>query len=130
MKVKKCSKDTVFNRNPVICYKKDFFQKHLNVLRFIFLAPGILLIEIRFYCICLIIKLCIFTIYINEPQLTQIYWKWSPSNYCSTLEIIFVHYKIRISKISFRNCVSLLLSTHYRAFLFTGPFDLTKAQSL
>ena len=25
-------------------------------------------------------------------QLTRIYWKWSPSKYCSTLEIIFVHY--------------------------------------
>ena len=25
------------------------------------------------------------------------------------------------------NCVSSLLSTHYSAFLFTGPFDLAKA---
>ena len=28
------------------------------------------------------------------------------------------------------NCVSSLLSTDYKAFLFTGLFDLTKAQSL
>ena len=37
---------------------------------------------------------------------------------------------IRILKVPFRNCVSSLLSTHYRTFLFTGPFDLTKAQRL
>ena len=37
---------------------------------------------------------------------------------------------IRILKISFRNCVTSSLSTHFIAFLFTGPFDLTKSQSL
>ena len=35
-----------------------------------------------------------------------------------------------ILKISFRNFVSSLLSTHYRAILLTDSFDLTKAQSL
>ena len=28
----------------------------------------------------------------KHTQLTQISWKWSPSKYCSTLEILFVHY--------------------------------------
>jgi hypothetical protein len=36
---------------------------------------------------------------------------------------------IRILKISFRNCVSSLLSTHCRTFIFTGPFDLTRCSS-
>ena len=40
---------------------------------------------------------------------------------------LFSYITIRILKISFRNCVSSLQSTHYRAFLFIGPFDLTKA---
>ena len=35
---------------------------------------------------------------------------------------------IPILKISSRNCVSSLLSAHYRTFLFTGQFDLTKTQ--
>ena len=52
--------------------------------------------------------------------------KWSPSKYCSTLEIIFVHY-IENLKISFRNCISALLSTHYS---FTGPINSIKAQRL
>jgi hypothetical protein len=32
-------------------------------------------------------------------------------------------------KISFRNCVSSLLSTHYRAFLFKVPFVLAKPRA-
>ena len=39
---------------------------------------------------------------------------------------LFSYTTIRILKISPRNRVSLP-STHYRAFLLTGPFDLTKA---
>ena len=42
---------------------------------------------------------------------------------------LLLYITIRILKISFMNCVSSLLSTHYRAFLFTGQFDLTKAQN-
>ena len=44
-------------------------------------------------------------------------------NYFRTLQL-------GILKISFRNCVSALLSTQYRTFHFRGPFDLAKAQSL
>ena len=40
---------------------------------------------------------------------------------------LFSYITIGILLISFRNCVSSLLSTHYRKFLFTGPFDLNKA---
>ena len=36
---------------------------------------------------------------------------------------------IWIFKISFRECVSSLLSTHYRTFIFTGPLDLSKAHN-
>ena len=43
---------------------------------------------------------------------------------------LFSYITIMIFKISFRNCVSSLLSPHYRTFLFTGPFDLNKAQTL
>ena len=41
---------------------------------------------------------------------------------------LFSYITIRILKISFRNCVSSLLITHYRTFIFTGPFDLTKVK--
>ena len=39
-------------------------------------------------------------------------------------------WKKKILEISFMNCVSSSLCTHYRTFLLTGPFDLTKAQSV
>ena len=42
---------------------------------------------------------------------------------------LFSYITIRILNLSSRNCVSSLLSTHYRTFLFTD-FDFTKAQSL
>ena len=35
-----------------------------------------------------------------------------------------------ILKISFRNCVSSLLSTHYTTFIFTGPFDLAAQKTI
>ena len=43
---------------------------------------------------------------------------------------LFLYITIRILKSSSRNCVSSLLSTHYKAFLSTYLFDLSKAQSL
>ena len=55
-------------------------------------------------------------------QLTQIYWKWSPSKFCSTLEIN-LYITIRILEISFRNSVSSLLSTHYRPIRFIQTFN-------
>ena len=45
-------------------------------------------------------------------------------NYFRTLQLGL------ILKISFRNSVSSVLSMHIKTFIFTGPFDLTKAQSL
>ena len=61
----------------------------------------------------------------NRSQLTRIYWKWSAIK-IAQLWKLFSYITIRILK----NCVSSLLSTYYRGFLFTGTFDLTKAQSL
>ena len=55
-------------------------------------------------------------------------WIWSLSKYCLTLEIIFVHYNKEFENF-FQEFVSSLLSTHYRIFLFKGPFD-SKLQSL
>ena len=49
---------------------------------------------------------------------------------CWSIFEYLLYITIRIFKISIRNCVSSFLSTHYRTFLFTGQFDLTKAQSL
>ena len=43
---------------------------------------------------------------------------------------LFSYITIRILKISFKNCVSSLLSMNYNSFLFTGPFDFAKAQNL
>ena len=43
---------------------------------------------------------------------------------------LFSYITIRNLKISYRNCASSSLCTHFRTFLFTGPFDLTKAQNL
>ena len=45
--------------------------------------------------------------------------------YCNIAQLLlFSYFKIR-----FYNCVSLLLSTHYSTCIFTGPFDLAKAQN-
>ena len=53
-----------------------------------------------------------------------------PQQNIAQLWKLFSYIKIRILKIIFRNCVYSILSAHYKTFLFTGPFDLTKAQSL
>ena len=56
--------------------------------------------------------------------------KNGPRRNIAQLWKLFSYLTIMILKISFRNCVSSLLSPHYKTFLFTGPFDLNKAQSL
>ena len=61
-------------------------------------------------------------------------WNWftenDPRRNIAQLWKLFSYITIMILKISFRNSLSSLLSSHYMTFLFTGPFDLTKAQSL
>jgi hypothetical protein len=67
--------------------------------------------------------------FVPEPQLTRIYWKWSPSKYCSTLEIIFVHYNYEFKNFFQELCFFIAKYALY-GFSFNRPIRLTKAQSL
>ena len=53
--------------------------------------------------------------------------KMVPRRNIAQLLKLFSYITIGSLKISFRNCVSTLLSTHCKTFVFTGPFDLTRA---
>ena len=55
---------------------------------------------------------------------------WHEFRNTAQLWKLFSYITIRILKLSCRNCVSSLQSTHYRTFLFTGQFDLTRALNL